>query len=111
TQRNIERQVVEKARMYQAKLTEMGKWRPESVAEFRKAAALADHHYRLGAVPITTYVELQKQHLEAVDALLETRREALEAGQQIELLTGLEINAVHTNPPDKGGTSSKSPNP
>ena len=100
TQRNIERQVVEKARMYQAKLTEMAKWRPESVAQFHKAAELADRHYRLGAVPITTYVELQKQYLEAVEALLETTREALEAGQQLELLTGLNINAVQTRSPN-----------
>ena len=77
----------------------MAKWRPESVAEFRKAAELADRHYRLGAVPITTYVELQKQYLDAVEALLETRREALDAGQQLELLTGLNINAVQTKSP------------
>ena len=98
TQRTVERQVVEKALTYQTKLAEMAKWRPESVAEFRKAAALADRHYRLGAVPIATYVELQKQYLEAVEALLDTRREALEAGQQLELLTGLDIHAVRTNP-------------
>ena len=99
TQRSVERQVVEKALTYRTKLTEMAKWRPESVAEFRKAAELADRHYRLGAVPITTYVELQKQYLDAVEALLETRREALEAGQQLELLTGLNINAVQTRSP------------
>ena len=99
TQRTIERQIVEKALTYQTKLTEMAKWRPQSVAEFRKAAELADRHYRLGAVPITTYVELQKQYLEAVDALLETRREALESAQQLELLTGLNINAVQTRSP------------
>ena len=96
TQRNIERQVVEKALMYRTKVTEMAKWRAESVTEFSKAAALADRHYRLGAVPIATYIELQKQYLEAVEALLETRREALEAAQQLELLTGLNINAVQT---------------
>lgn len=99
TQRTIERQVVEKAVTYRTKLTEMAKWRPESVAEFRKAAELADRHYRLGAVPIATYVELQKQYLEAVEALLETRREALDAGQQLELLTGRSINAVQTRSP------------
>jgi outer membrane protein, heavy metal efflux system len=111
TQRSIERQVVEKALTYRTKLAEMAKWRPESVAEFRKAAELADRHYRLGAVPITTYVELQKQYLEAVEVLLETRREALETAQQLELLTGLEINAVRTNPSDKRGASGKSPKP
>ena len=98
TQRTVERQVIEKALTYQTKLTEMTKWRPESVVEFRKAAELADRHYRLGAVPIATYVELQKQYLEAVEALLDTKREALDAGQQLELLTGLDIHAVHTNP-------------
>ena len=65
----------------------------------RAAADLADRHYRLGAVPISTYVELQKQYLEAVEALLDTKREALEAGQQIQLLTGLDFNAVQTGVP------------
>src|SRR5437870_722664 len=92
TQRAIERQVVEKALTYQTKVAEVATWRPESVAEFRKTAALADRHYRLGAVPITTYVELQKQYLDAVEALLETRREALEAGQELQRLTGLNFN-------------------
>jgi cobalt-zinc-cadmium efflux system outer membrane protein len=105
TQRTIERQIVQQALTYQTKLGEMEKWRPESVDEFRKAAELADRHYRLGAVPIATYVELQKQYLEAVEALLDTRREALDAGQQIQLLTGLEFNAVQTAGADK------SPNP
>jgi len=95
-QRDLDRRIVQTALTYQTKLTEMGKWRPESVSEFREAAQLADRHYRLGAVPIATYVELQKQYLEAVEALLDTRREALEAGQQIQLLTGLEFNAVQT---------------
>jgi cobalt-zinc-cadmium efflux system outer membrane protein len=94
TQREMERRIVEKAMAYQTKLGEMGKWRPESIEEFRKAAELADRHYRLGAVPIATYVELQKQYLEAVEALLDTKREALEAGQEIQRLTGLEFNAI-----------------
>ncbi len=92
-QQSVERQVVEKAGVYRTKLEEMSKWRPDSVQQFKEAAALADRHYRLGAVPIATYVELQKQYLEAVEALLDTRREALEAGQQIRVLTGLDLNA------------------
>ena len=99
TQRDLDRRIVEKALTYQTKLAEMAKWRPESVEEFRKAAELADRHYRLGAVPIATYVELQKQYLEAVEALLDTKREALEAGQQIQLLTGLDFNTVQTSAP------------
>ena len=109
TQRAIERQVVEKALMYQTKLTDVAKWRPESVAEFRKTAELADRHYRFGAVPIATYVELQRQYLDAVETLLETRREALEARQQLDLLTGQDINAVPPRPSPKGGPARKSP--
>ena len=102
TQRQIERQVAEKAMRYQAKLVEMGKWRPDSIEKFQEAAALADRHYRLGAVPISTYVELQKQYLEAVEALLDTKTEALEAGQQLELLTGVSLSI--TNAPAKEET-------
>jgi len=105
TQRSIERQVVEKARAYQTRLSEMANWRADAVPQFKKAAALADRHYRVGAVPIATYVELQKQYLEAVEALLDTKREALEAGQELQRLTGLEFKAVQTVTPDK------SPNP
>ena len=93
-QRSIERQVVEKALAYQTRLGEMAKWRPDSAQQFKEAAALADRHYRLGAVPIATYIELQKQYLEAVEALLSTKREALEGGQELQRLTGLDFNAV-----------------
>ena len=94
TQRDLDRRILEKALTYQTKLSQMKKWRPESVDEFRQAAELADRHYRLGAVPMATYVELQKQYLEAVEALLDTRREALEAGQEIQRLTGMDFNAI-----------------
>ena len=87
-QREIERRVAEAALTYETKLHEMGRWRPDSVQHFKEAAELADRHYRLGAVPISTYVELQQQYLEAVDSLFDTKREALEAAAQLELLTG-----------------------
>jgi cobalt-zinc-cadmium efflux system outer membrane protein len=67
----------------------MARWRPDSAQHFKDAAELADRHYRLGAVAITTYVELQEKYLEAVEALLDTRRQALEAAQELERLTGL----------------------
>ncbi|HEY6168896.1 MAG TPA: TolC family protein, partial [Verrucomicrobiae bacterium] len=89
TQRETERHVLEAALTYETKLREMGKWRPDAAQHFKEAAELADRHYRLGAVPISTYVELQKQYLEAVESLLDTKKEALEAAAQLELLTGL----------------------
>lgn len=100
-QRDLGRRIAQTALTYQTKLTEMGKWRPESVDEFRKAAELADRHYRLGAVPIATYVELQKQYLEAVNALLDTKREALEAAQELQRLTGLDLEAMNGSAPKK----------
>ena len=96
-QREVERKVVAAALIYKTKLTEIGKWRPDSVEHFREAAELADRHYRLGAVPITTYVELQKQYLEAVESLLDTKKEALDAAAQLELLTGLSLPLADTN--------------
>lgn len=93
-QRSLERRVIESALAYETRLAEMARWRPDSVQQFKEAAALADHHYRLGAVPIATYVELQKQYLEAVDALLSTRLEALEAAQELERLTGVELKLL-----------------
>ena len=88
TQREIERRVTENALALQVKLAEMAKWQADAPQKFREAAALADRHYRLGAVPIATYVELQKQYLEAIGAMLDTKQEALAAAQTIEQLTG-----------------------
>jgi outer membrane protein, heavy metal efflux system len=89
TQREVERNVTEAALRYDAKRHEMLKWPRNAVQHFREAAEVADRHYRVGAVPVSTYVELQKQYLEAVEALLDTKREMLEAAQTLELLTGL----------------------
>ncbi len=88
TQRDVERRVTENARALQTKLAEIAKWPPDASQKFRAAAELADRHYRLGAVPISTYVELQKQYLEAIAAILETQQEALAAAQTLEQLTG-----------------------
>lgn len=89
TQREVERDIATHALALQTRLDEMARWRSESAAEFREAAALADRHYRLGAVPVTTYVEMQTRYLDALEALYATRGEALEHQQQLELLTGL----------------------
>ena len=49
---------------------------------------MADRHYRLGAVPIGTYVELQDKYLEATEAINEVQTQALEAALTLEQLTG-----------------------
>jgi len=92
--RAVERQVTDHALALQTKLAEMAQWRPEALQELSNAADLADRHYRLGAVPMTTYLEMQKQYLEALDALLATRREALEHRLQLELVLGQSLETI-----------------
>ncbi len=101
TEREIQRKAIEAALTYETKLREMAKWRPDSVQHFQEAAEVADRHYRLGAVPISTYVELQKQYLDAVEGLLDTKKEALEAAAQLELLTGLPLPLSQTTPTEE----------
>lgn len=94
----LERDVLTAAKIFETKLAETRRSSADSVTKFREAAQLADRHYRLGAVPIATYVELQDSYLDAVEALLETQREALEAGLELQQLTGLDFNAVEVGP-------------
>ena len=97
-QRQMEREVITAALAFEAKLGETAQWAPDSAGRFREAAALADRHYRLGAVPLATYVELQNSYLEAVEALLATKHETLAAGLRLRELTGLDFNPVETAP-------------
>ncbi len=89
--RDVERRVVSASRVYESKRVEIARWRADATQQFADAAELADRHYRLGAVPATIYVELQKQYLDAVETLLDTRREAIAAAADIEELTGLNL--------------------
>lgn len=97
-QRELERDVLIAAHAFSTKLAETRRWSPDSAQKFREAAELADRHYRLGAVPIATYVELQNSYLDAVEALLDTQREALEAGLKLQQLTGLDFKPVESTP-------------
>ncbi len=96
--RDAEREVLAAAQEFSTKLAEIQRWSPHSVEKFREAAELADRHYRLGAVPLSTYVELQTAYLDAVDALLDTQLEALDAALRLQLLTGLDLNLVSLSP-------------
>ena len=61
------------------KLRQMASWRPIPWSISAELPEVADRHYRLGAVEISVYVELQKQYLKAFESLLDTKKEALEA--------------------------------
>ena len=97
-ERELEREVLTAAAAFSARQVEIARWSPAAAAKFREAAELADRHYRLGAVPLATYIELQSAYLDAVESLLDTEREALAAGLQLELLTGLNLKLVEATP-------------
>lgn len=90
-EREVERRVAQAAATYQAKRDEIEKWQTETIAKFRETAELADRNYRLGGVPISTYVETQKQYLEVIAAVHDMKKEALQAAQELEILTGLKL--------------------
>lgn len=87
-QREMEKQVMEAVLLFKSHQKRLNLWKEDGITKFGEAAALADRHYRLGAVPITTYVELQDKYLEAVEAINEAQSEALEAALSLEELTG-----------------------
>jgi cobalt-zinc-cadmium efflux system outer membrane protein len=97
-QRDLEREVLATAHAFATHVAEVRRWSPDTAQKFRDSASLADRHYRLGAVPIATYVELQSSYLDAIEAVLDTQAEALAAGLKLRQLTGLDFNAVTVAP-------------
>jgi len=92
TEREVERRVTQSAAIYQAKREEIDKWQTDTLTKFRETAELSDRNYRLGAVPIALYVETQKQYLEVIGAVHEMKKDALQAAQELEILTGLTLH-------------------
>lgn len=86
--RTVERNLFDQAAIYRARTASLARLPADSAARFREMADLAERSYRLGAVTATMYLDAQRQFLEASAAILDTRREALAAGLQIDVLTG-----------------------
>jgi cobalt-zinc-cadmium efflux system outer membrane protein len=87
-QRRIARQVYERAAFYETKRRALANWPISAADKFAATAAAADNLFRQGAIPIATYAEMQRQYLDALSAVLDTRREALEASLQLRALNG-----------------------
>ena len=86
--RDIERRIREEVATYERVRREMARLSPQVAEQLREAASLADRHYRLGAVPLATYLEVQQSYLEALDAILSSQADALNARAEVDLLTG-----------------------
>ncbi len=92
TWREIERKIVAAANVYRIQREQMQKRRPEALRELRDATVLADENYRAGGLPITTYIELQKEYLDATDALLSAQADAMASRDELQSLTGTRLD-------------------
>ena len=91
TVRKLHRDLVFHSESYRSRKRQLADWSAKSVEEFKKAAELGDRHFRLGAIEVSTYLELQTQYLDAIDSLLELKEEAYEELLELELLTGASL--------------------
>jgi cobalt-zinc-cadmium efflux system outer membrane protein len=98
TLRDLERDLAVARSAYLSELDALSRWRPESEKQFSDAAAEADRHYRLGAVPAATYVDMQRGYLDAMDSLIESRRNAWKHRMEIEHLTGTALTGESVTP-------------
>lgn len=90
--RQLERDVAAQSSHYRIHVEELAKWPADTLESLRKAATEADEHYRLGALPLSTYTELQQQYIESVHAVLESQLGAVDARLQLEQLTGTKLH-------------------
>lgn len=88
TMREVERQITEAWLLLGTQQKRLDAWKPDALQAFADAAQLADRHYRLGAVPLSTYLEMQDKYLEATEAIHATRLDALRAALELEQLVG-----------------------
>jgi cobalt-zinc-cadmium efflux system outer membrane protein len=71
----------------------------KEIAKLKDAMDTADRHFRLGAVGAATLSELQEQYGEALQALMELEARAVEAGLEVERLSGGSIRLVEWKGP------------
>jgi len=88
--REVDRKVFDAASIYRERTASLARLAPGAQARFAEMAQLAERSYRLGAVTVTVYLDAQRQYLEATAAILDTRRDALAARLQVDVLTGAE---------------------
>lgn len=91
TLRDLERKIRDNAAAYEQLRKELARLNPKTADQLREAAILADRHFRLGAVPLATYLEVQQSYLEALSAIFSTQGDALNARAELDLLTGASI--------------------
>ncbi len=87
-ERKVARQVFDQAAQYETKREALAHWGNTSLQRLAEAAEDADRNFQLGAIPLTTYTQMQQSYLEATNAVLDTRHEAIAALLQLRALNG-----------------------
>jgi outer membrane protein, heavy metal efflux system len=90
--REVERKVADAEFVYRSRREEAENLQTSILPQMREAAEAADRNYRDGAVPLSTYTELQKQYLDAIDAIAAAQTGAIEAREQLERLTATRLD-------------------
>ncbi len=90
-QRELEKKIREQVTAYEVNRKELARLDPKVVEQLREAAMLADRHYRLGAVPLATYLEVQTSYLEALQAIFTTQADALQALAELQTSIGSQL--------------------
>jgi len=96
--REVERQITEAWLILQTQQKRLDGWKPDALQALAESAQLADRHYRLGAVPLSTYLEMQEKYLEATEAINTTRLDVLRAALDLEQLVGAPAVKTQTQP-------------
>jgi cobalt-zinc-cadmium efflux system outer membrane protein len=91
--REVERKVTDAEFVYRSRREEAEQLQMSILPQMREAAQVADRNYREGAVPLTTYTELQKQYLDTIDAFTAAQAAAIDARQQLEQLTATRLDS------------------
>ena len=91
TEREVEKRVAQAAATLESKRAEIQTWSNGAMEKLREASDLAYRNYRLGAIPLTIYIEIQKQYLEAISSFSDAQKDGLEAAQTLEILTGRKL--------------------
>jgi cobalt-zinc-cadmium efflux system outer membrane protein len=95
--RDLERQIMTAAHSYNQELKELSEDTPQLLEQLRDAAKVADDNYRLGALPISTYTEIQLQYVDATDAVLSSRTDALQNLSNLEYLSGQDLHDISSS--------------
>ncbi|MBU6166425.1 MAG: TolC family protein [Alphaproteobacteria bacterium] len=86
--RRILAQLHADAALYRARAEALARWPADAPQRFAAAAQEADRAYRLGAVPLATYVAMQTGWLDALTAVVETSAGLWDAREAIRIAIG-----------------------